>query len=272
MVTNPNTLGLFEENIREIARIVHERGGLVYGDGANMNAVMGVVRPGEIGVDVLHLNLHKTFSTPHGGGGPGAGPVAVRADLARFLPVPRIVEQDGIYRLSEAFPDSIGRLLAFHGHFGVLVRAYAYIRALGPDGLRNVSEKAVLAANYVAARLKHAFEMPFAPPYAHEFITVPGFRDHGVTELDVAKRLIDHSIHPPTMSWPVHHCLMVEPTECESLATLDTFVEAMIQIAREVRERPELLHHAPLTMPVHRLDEVTAARKPDLCWQPKTSP
>ncbi|MBI4581471.1 MAG: aminomethyl-transferring glycine dehydrogenase subunit GcvPB [Planctomycetes bacterium] len=269
MITNPNTTGLFDPQIRQIADILHANGALLYLDGANMNAILGIARPGDFGVDVMHYNTHKTFSTPHGCGGPGAGPVGVAEHLRQFLPGPQVIRRDdGTYAWAPPGPNSIGRVRSYHGQVGVLIRAYAYIRALGPDGLRNVSEKAVLAANYVAARLKHAFEMPFAPPYAHEFITVPGFREHGVTELDVAKRLIDHSIHPPTMSWPVTHCLMIEPTECESLAALDQFVDAMLAIADEAKNRPGLLHYAPLTMPVHRLDEVTAARKPDLRWRP----
>ncbi len=189
--------------------------------------------------------------------------------LRPFLPGPQVIRRDdGRFDLAPPGPLSIGRVRSFHGQIGVLVRAYAYIRALGAEGLRNVSEKAVLSANYLAARLGDHYHLPFDPPFAHEFIVVPEFRDRGVTELDVAKRLLDASIHPPTMSWPVAHCLMIEPTECESLATLDRFVEAMTRIAREARERPELLHHAPFTMPVHRLDEVTAARRPALRWRP----
>ncbi len=273
MITNPNTVGVFDEQIRDIADLLHAAGALLYLDGANMNAILGIARPGDFGVDVMHYNTHKTFSTPHGCGGPGAGPVAVADPLRRFLPGPRVVRRDdGTYAWSSPGPDSIGRVRSFHGQTGVLIRAYTYIRALGPAGLRNVSEKAVLSANYLAARLREHYEFPFQPPYAHEFIMVPPFRDHGVTELDVAKRLIDHAIHPPTMSWPVAHCLMIEPTECESLATLDRFVDAMIHIAREAAHHPDRLHHAPHTMPVHRLDEVTAARKPDLRWRAAAPP
>ncbi len=269
MITNPNTAGLFDPQIADIAKILHENGALLYMDGANMNALLGVARPGDFGVDVMHFNTHKTFSTPHGCGGPGAGPVAVSEALREFLPGPQVIKKsDGSYGWAAPGPNSIGRVRSFHGQINVLIRAYAYIRALGPQGLRQVSEKAVLSANYLAARLKDHYHLPFNPPYAHEFILVPQFQQYGITELDVAKRLIDYGIHPPTMSWPVAHCLMIEPTECESLATLDGFVEAMIRIAEESRTRPEVLHHAPLTMPVHRLDEVTAARKPDLCWQP----
>jgi len=237
-----------------------------------MNAILGVARPGDFGVDVMHYNTHKTFSTPHGCGGPGAGPVAVREGLQQFLPGPQVIRRaDGTYGWSAAGPQSIGRVRSFFGQIGVLIRAFTYISACGPAGLRNVSERAVLAANYLAARLRGHYQFPFPPPYAHEFIMVPDFREHGVTELDVAKRLIDHAIHPPTMSWPVHHCLMIEPTESESLATLDRFAEVMLAIADEAKDRPEVLHHAPHSMPVHRLDEVTAARKPDLRWRPPES-
>jgi glycine dehydrogenase subunit 2 len=268
MITNPNTTGLFDPQIEQIAEILHAKGALLYLDGANMNAILGIARPGDFGVDVMHYNTHKTFSTPHGCGGPGSGPVAVSERLREFLPGPQVIRRDdGTFGWQAPGPNSIGRVRSYYGQVGVLIRAYAYIRALGPQGLREVSEKAVLSANYLAARLRGTFELPFDPPYAHEFILVPNFREHGVTELDIAKRLIDHSIHPPTMSWPVAHCLMIEPTECESLATLDQFVETMLKIADEATNRPGLLHHAPLTMPVHRLDEVTAARKPDLRWR-----
>ncbi len=269
MITNPNTVGLFDPQIAEIAEILHRKGALLYLAGANMNAVLGIARPGDFGVDVMHYNTHKTFSTPHGCGGPGAGPVAVAEHLRGFLPGPQVVRgDDGTFGWAEIGPDSIGRVRSFHGQVGVLIRAFTYIRALGSAGLRGVSEKAVLSANYLAAKLKDAYRLPFEGPYAHEFICVPEFREQGVTELDIAKRLIDYGIHPPTMSWPVAHCLMIEPTECESLATLDRFVEAMLKIADEARHTPRVLHHAPLTMPVHRLDEVSAARKPDLRWMP----
>ncbi|MGB9626454.1 MAG: aminomethyl-transferring glycine dehydrogenase subunit GcvPB, partial [Phycisphaerae bacterium] len=228
MITSPNTAGLFDPQMPEIARIVHGAGAMLYLDGANMNAILGVARPGDFGVDVMHFNTHKTFSTPHGCGGPGAGPVAVAEPLRPFLPTPQVVRRDdGTFALDDARPKSIGRVRSFFGQTGVLVRAYAYIRALGPDGLRDVSEKAVLSANYLASRIRGFYELPFPGPYAHEFIAVPQFREHGVTELDVAKRLIDFGIHPPTMSWPVPHCLMIEPTECESLATLDRFAAVM---------------------------------------------
>jgi len=269
MLTNPNTLGLFDSQITHIADLLHQSGALLYLDGANMNAILGIARPGDFGVDVMHFNVHKTFSAPHGCGGPGAGPVAVSEKLAEFLPGPLVVmRKDGSYGWASPGPNSIGRVRSFYGQVSILIRTYAYIRALGPEGLREVSEKAVLSANYIAARLKDYYRFPFEPPFAHEFIMVPEFRDKGVSELDVAKRLIDDFIHPPTMSWPVPHCLMIEPTESESLVTLDQFVETMIRIADEAVSSPDLLHFAPHTMPVHRLDEVTAARKPDLRWQP----
>ena len=267
MITNPNTLGLFEENIREIARIVHERGGLVYGDGANMNAVMGIVKPGEIGVDLLHLNLHKTFSTPHGGGGPGAGPVAVRKDLARFLPVPRIVEKNGLYRLSEEFPESIGRVLAFHGHFGILLRAYAYILSMGPDGLLDASRTAVLNANYIRAKLKDVLHLAFDRPCMHECV----FSDHkqqilGITTLEMAKRLMDYGYHPPTIYFPlvVHGAIMIEPTETETKEEIDGFIEAFRSVVREASENPAVVREAPARCKVKRLDETAAARNPRL--------
>ncbi len=269
MITNPNTVGVFDDQIADIADIVHAKGAQLYLDGANMNAILGKTRPGDFGVDCMHYNTHKTFSTPHGGGGPGAGPVAVAEHLRPFLPVPQVIQRDdGSYGWSLDRPQSIGKVRSFYGQIGVLVRAYAYIRALGNDGLRDVAEKAVLAANYLAAGLKDRFTMPFPPPYAHEFITVPDLGHDGVSELDIAKRLIDHGIHPPTMSWPIAHCLMIEPTETESLATLDQFVAAMMEIADEVAHDPETVRTAPHTTPVKRLDEVTASRKPNVRWRP----
>lgn len=269
MITNPNTVGVFDGQIADIAEIVHAAGAQLYLDGANMNAVLGVTRPGDFGVDVMHYNTHKTFSTPHGGGGPGAGPVAVAPHLADFLPVPFVTRKpDGTYGWSYDRPRSIGKVRSFWGQCGVLVRAYAYIRALGCDGLRDVAEKAVLNANYVAARLKNHYHMPFPPPYAHEFVTIPKFGTSGVNELDIAKRLIDFGIHPPTMSWPIHHCLMIEPTETESLATLNAFVAAMLRIAEEVEHHPEQLRGAPHASPVGRLDEVAANRRPNVRWRP----
>ena len=267
MITNPNTLGLFEENIREIARIVHERGGLVYGDGANMNAVMGIVKPGEIGVDILHLNLHKTFSTPHGGGGPGAGPVAVRKDLARFLPVPRVVVSNGFYRFSEDFPESIGRVLAFHGHFGILLRAYAYILSMGPDGLLDASRTAVLNANYIREKLKDVLHLAFDRPCMHECV----FSDHkqqvlGISTLEMAKRLMDYGYHPPTIYFPlvVHGAIMIEPTETETKEEIDGFIAAFRSVVREASENPAVVREAPARCKVKRLDETAAARNPRL--------
>ncbi len=268
MLTNPNTVGVFDEQIGDIADILHKQGAMLYMDGANLNAMLGIMRPGDFGVDCMHINTHKTFSTPHGCGGPGSGPVAVTNQLSPFLPIPQVIKKsDGTYDWDENRPKTIGKVRSFYGQIGVLVRCYAYIRSLGPDGLRNASEKAVLSANYLAARLKGHYKLPFAGPYAHEFIMIPEFGDSGVTELDIAKRLIDHNFHPPTMSWPVHHCLMIEPTETESLRTLDSFADCLIKIAREAKETPDLVKNAPHHAPVKRLDEVAAARKPNLRWQ-----
>ena len=268
MLTNPNTLGLFDEHIVEIAAMVHEAGGLLYYDGANANAVLGISRPGDMGFDVVHFNTHKTFSTPHGGGGPGAGPIAVRATLAPFLPVPVIVrDDDGRYRLDHDRPQSIGKVRTFHGNVGVLVRAWTYIRALGPDGLRRVSETAVLNANYVLAGLRELFDLPYDRRCMHEFVvSAANLRRHGVRALDVAKRLLDYGVHPPTTYFPliVPEALMVEPTETESKDSLDRLVEAFRAVVREAAEQPELLREAPLTMPVRRLDEAGAARRPVL--------
>lgn len=268
MITNPNTCGVFDEQIADIAAILHAKGAQLYFDGANMNAVLGMTRPGDFGVDVMHFNTHKTFSTPHGGGGPGAGPVAVAEHLRPFLPVPQVVKKPGgTFGWDADRPQSVGKVRSFFGQVGVLVRAYTYIRSLGHDGLKDVAERAVLAANYLAARLKNRYKLPFPPPYAHEFILVPEFAGSEVTEHDIAKRLIDHGIHPPTMSWPTHHCLMIEPTETESLATLDQFVAAMLEIADEIERDPQTVRSAPHTMPVRRLDEVTASRKPNVRWR-----
>jgi len=268
MITNPNTVGIFDAQIVEIAKIIHDAGALLYLDGANMNAMLGKTRPGDFGVDVMHYNTHKTFSTPHGGGGPGAGPVAVAAHLSEFLPVPQVIKTgDVLYAWSYDKKHGIGKVRSFYGQIGVLVRAYAYIRGLGCDGLRDVADKAVLSANYVAARLKERYRMPFPPPYAHEFVTVPEFPGSGVGEHEIAKRLIDYGIHPPTMSWPIAHCLMIEPTETESLATLDHFVDVMLKIADEVEQDPDVVIHAPHNTPVRRLDEVSASRKPNVRWR-----
>lgn len=269
MVTNPNTLGLFEENLPEVARIVHSRGGFVYCDGANLNALMGIAKMGDLGVDVIHINLHKTFSTPHGGGGPGAGPVAVKKELASFLPIPVIEKVSETYRLNENRPQSIGKVRAFYGNFGVLVRAYAYILSMGAAGLKKASEMAVLNANYVMNRLKGHYDLPHDRPCMHECVFTDRFqeKDH-ISTLDIAKRLIDYGFHPPTIYFPlvVKGALMIEPTETESKESLDRFIETMIEIAREAREQPELLRQAPRRVKVRRLDEVLAARKPKLRW------
>ncbi len=276
MLTNPNTLGLFEEDILAISQAVHEAGALLYYDGANFNAILGAVRPGDMGFDVVHLNLHKTFSTPHGGGGPGSGPVAVSERLAPFLPVPAIVRRpDGSYALDFERPLAIGRMKAFFGNFGVLARAYAYIYAHGHEGLRQVSRDAVLSANYLKARLGDAYEVPFAQSCMHEFVmTSDRQKAQGVNTLSIAKRLIDFGIHPPTIYFPliVHEAMMVEPTETESKEELDRFVEVMLQIADEVRDTPDLVNSAPHTAPIGRVDEVLAARKPNVRWRkPQTA-
>jgi glycine dehydrogenase subunit 2 len=277
MLTNPSTLGLFEHHVVELLQAVHEAGALAYMDGANMNAVLGHFRPGQAGFDVMHFNLHKTFSTPHGGGGPGAGPIAVAEHLRPYLPEPLVVrEDDGSYRLERRGerPLSIGRMRAYQGSVGVLVRAYAYSRAHGGTGLRQVSEDAVLAANYLRARVGEAFDLPVDGPCKHEFVASASTikAETGVRTLDIAKRLIDHGYHPPTIYFPliVDECLLIEPTETESLETLDAFADALIAVAREAHEDPELLTSAPHDAPVRRLDETTAARKPDLHWEPMT--
>ncbi|MFB5268075.1 aminomethyl-transferring glycine dehydrogenase subunit GcvPB [Paenibacillus enshidis] len=268
MLTNPNTLGLFEEQITEIAEIVHEAGGLLYYDGANSNAIMGITRPGDMGFDVVHLNLHKTMSTPHGGGGPGAGPVGVKKLLIPFLPKPLVVKnEDGTYNWDTEQADSIGRVKAYYGNFGILVRAYAYIRTYGPEGLRAVSEDAVLNANYMMHRLAPYYEIPYPGVCKHEFVmSGRGLKKYGVRTLDVAKRLLDFGYHPPTVYFPlnVEECIMIEPTETESKETLDGFIDTMIRIAKEAEENPELVLNAPYTTTVTRLDETTAARKPVL--------
>jgi glycine dehydrogenase subunit 2 len=267
MITNPNTLGLFEENIRRIADIVHAKGGLVYGDGANMNAVMGIVQMGKIGFDVMHLNLHKTFSTPHGGGGPGSGPVCVKDFLAPFLPVPRVLSDNGRYRLSEDSPESIGRMHAFHGNFGVMVKALCYIMTMGGEGLKQASSLAVLNANYIKENLKESLHLPYDRPCMHECVFSDRLQEaEKVTTLDMAKRLMDYGFHPPTIYFPlvVHGALMIEPTETESKEDLDRFIEAMRAIVKEAQDHPDRLKEAPRRPKVRRLDETAAARKPCL--------
>jgi len=307
MLTNPNTLGLFDENLLEITRLVHEAGGLMYGDGANFNALMGVARPADLGFDVMHFNLHKTFSTPHGGGGPGAGPVGATVALADFLPGPivgaeeclfdvvtgerweeladdvadeeealdeeieeEVLTRKGLWYRLEMPARSIGRVKSFYGHFGIMVRAYAYIRMLGAEGLKEASLAAVLNANYLQAVLKRVYPLPYDRICMHEFVLegkVEGAAD--VRALDISKRLIDYGVHPPTNYFPliVHEALMIEPTETESKRTMDAYAEALVRIAQEAREQPQLLHDAPTTAPVGRLDEVRAARNLILRWQ-----
>ena len=267
MVTNPNTLGLFEENIKAVSDIVHAKGGQVYCDGANMNAVMGIVDMGDLGVDVLHLNLHKTFSSPHGGGGPGSGPVCVGKHLEPFLPVPRVIKQKGKYVLSENFPNSIGKVHAFYGNVGVMIRAYSYILSMGPDGLKKASQLAVLNAAYIKDSLKGTFHLPYDRPCMHECVFSDKFQEpYKVTTLDMVKRLMDYGFHPPTIYFPlvVSGALMIEPTETESKEDIDLFIESLKAIAREAQENPELLHAAPQKTKRRRLDETSAARKPRL--------
>ncbi len=274
MVTNPNTAGLFDSNIQEVADIIHDAGGMLYLDGANMNAILGKTRPGDFGADAMHFNTHKTFSTPHGCGGPGAGPIAVTSELAPYLPVPQVIQcDDGSFTVTYDMPLSIGKVRSFFGQFGVLVRCWAYIRSCGPAGLAHVAEISVLNANYLATLLCGRYDMPFFNPEngayaAHEFITVPkSLMAHGVTLLDIAKRLIDFDIHPPTMHWPVHDCLMIEPTETESKRTLDRFAGVMHLIADQIEQDAKSLADAPTDAVVCRLDEVAATRKPNLIHQ-----
>ncbi len=266
MVTNPNTLGIFDENIAEICRIVHAKGGLVYCDGANANATLGVARFGDLGVDVIHLNLHKTFSTPHGCGGPGSGSVGVKKHLEKFLPVPIVEKVGDKYKLNYNRPDSIGRVRAFYGNFSVIVKAYAYIRAIGAEGMREVSENAVLNANYMMAKLKKHYHLPYDRVCQHEFVLSDKGLPNEVSTADVAKRLLDFGFHAPTIYFPliVHGSMMIEPTETESKETMDSFIEAMIRIADEAKNEPDKLKNAPHTTPIKRLDDVLAARKPEL--------
>lgn len=274
MLTNPSTLGMFEEHIVEVCQILHEAGGLVYMDGANMNALVGVTRPGDMGVDVIHLNLHKTFSTPHGGGGPGSGPICVTSELEPYLPFPRIVEETdatGLKTLRLDFnrPMSIGRVRAFHGNYSVLVRALCYILSLGPDGLREATETAVLNANYIAHHLKDDYEIAYHGKPLHEVIFSDKLQQkYGVHTLDIAKRLIDYGFHPMTIYFPlvVHGAIMIEPTESEGREEIDLFIDAMRSIAKEARENPDLVKNAPHNTRISRLDEAAAARKPVLRW------
>ncbi len=266
MITNPNTLGFFEENIQEIADIVHKEGGLVYCDGANLNAVMGIARPGDFGSDVMHINPHKTFSSPHGGGGPGSGPVCVKKHLEPFLPIPRIVKKNDTFKFASNFPDSIGRVHSFYGNISVLIRAYGYIMSMGSENLNKASELAVLNANYIKESLKKVFHLPYDRPCMHECaFTHEKQLPQKITALDIAKRFIDYGFHPPTIFFPlvVKGALLIEPTETESKETLDAFIKTCKTIAREAKENPELLHNAPTRSKMRRLDEIYAAR--NLC-------
>jgi glycine dehydrogenase subunit 2 len=272
MITNPNTLGVFEDEIKKITQIVHAKGGLVYMDGANMNALIGHCRPGDMGVDVIHLNLHKTFSTPHGGGGPGSGPVGIKSFLEPYLPVPLIQREGEELQLNFDRPKSIGRVRSFYGNFLVVIKALVYILSLGPKGLSEVAEVAVLNSNYIRKSLEKDFHLKYNTPTLHECVFSDKFqKEHGVLNIDIAKRLIDFGLHPPTMSFPliVRGALMVEPTETESKRDLDMFIDAMKQIAKEAREKPEVLKSAPHISYVRRLDETTAARQPVLKWTPE---
>jgi glycine dehydrogenase subunit 2 len=272
MITNPSTLGGFETQIGKIADILHRKGGLLYMDGANMNALVGKARPGDFGVDVMHLNLHKTFSTPHGGGGPGSGPVAVKKILEPFLPIPVIAEMKGGLRLDYDRPQSLGRVRMFFGNFGMFVRALAYIMANGPDGLRQTTEDAVLNANYIRKKLEGYYDLPYRMPSMHEVVFSDKLQaKNGIKTGDIAKRLIDYGFHPYTVSFPliVHGALMIEPTESESKEELDLFIDAMRKIAKEAETEPDLIHNAPYRTRVSRLDEVAAARKPILRWKPQ---
>jgi glycine dehydrogenase subunit 2 len=280
MLTNPNTLGMFDENVVEVCKIVHDCGGVVYGDGANLNALLGIVRPAKLGIDLMHFNLHKTFSTPHGGGGPGSGPVGVAAHLVDFLPAPLvgIIEEENE---EEDIPPlygfvtpvkTIGRMKAFHGHFGMHVRAFTYIAMHGAEGLRNIAEYAVLNANYIQARIKSVYHVPYDRICMHEFVAEGQFEGSTVRALDIAKRLMDYKFHPPTNYFPliVHEALMIEPTETENKDTLDAFADALLKIAEEAKTQPELVKSAPHTTPFGRMDEVKAARELVLCcWLPE---
>jgi glycine dehydrogenase subunit 2 len=273
MITLPSTLGLFDTNILEVCRIVHEAGGLVYGDGANMNALLGRVKLGDLGFDVCHLNLHKTFSTPHGGGGPGAGPVCCTEQLAPYLAAPMVTRNGDSYDLFTP-EKSIGKLSGFHGNFGVLVRAYTYIRTLGDAGIKSISGNAVLSANYMMNALRGVYHLPYDRTCMHEAVFSADFqKERGSSGLEIAKRLLDYGFHAPTMYFPmiVHEALMIEPTESETKETIDSFIQALIDIDREVTEDTELVNNAPHTTPVARLDEAKAARQPDLRWQPEAA-
>jgi len=275
MLTNPNTLGLFDENVIKIAEVIHKAGGLLYYDGANANALLGKSRPSDLGFDVAHFNLHKTFSTPHGGGGPGSGPVGVAEKLVPYLPQPRVIKEGNKFKLKTADPDkSIGKVHSFNGNIGVIIKAFCYVRLLG-KAIQEVSEDAVLAANYLMQKLKKYYYLPYDRTCQHEFVLSAKWQKekYGVKALDIAKRLIDYGIHPPTVYFPliVEEALMIEPTETESKATLDRFIEVMIQIAKECEQNPEIVKSSPKSTPVSRLNETQAARNPKLKWEPQTS-
>jgi len=269
MLTIPNTLGIFEEQILEITKLCHDNGSLVYMDGANMNALVGIAKPGDMGVDVLHLNLHKTFSTPHGCGGPGSGPVGVKGFLKDYLPLPEMEKTDKGYKLDYKNKKSIGKVRAFYGNFGVLVKAYSYIKSIGADGLRQVAENAVLNANYIKEKLKRYYKLPYDRLCKHEFVLSDEGMPNGVTTTDIAKRLLDYGFHPPTIYFPliVHGAIMIEPNETESLETLNEFADTMIKIREEAEKQPDLVKNAPSTTPVKRLDAVKAAREPNLRYK-----
>ena len=269
MITNPNTLGLFERDIQTICKQMHDNGSLVYMDGANLNAIVGITKPGDFGIDILHSNLHKTFSTPHGGGGPGSGPVGVKAHLADLLPVPKIIKEGTVYSLKQDLPHSIGRMRAFYGNFGILVRAYTYIRTLGKQGIPAIGENAVLNANYLLAKLKNDYHLPYPRTCMHEFVLNDKDLANGVITTDVAKRLLDFGMYAPTIYFPliVPGAIMIEPTETESKETLDEFADTMLTIKKEAEVNPELVKGAPHTTPVSRLNEVLAARKPVLIYE-----
>ncbi|MCH4888864.1 glycine dehydrogenase subunit 2 [Acidaminobacter sp. JC074] len=270
MLTNPSTLGLFEKNIEKITKMVHDAGGLLYYDGANMNAIMSQVRPGDMGFDIIHLNLHKTFSTPHGGGGPGAGPIGVKSFLEPFLPYPVLTKSEEKYTLDYDRPDSIGKIKNYFGNIGIIIRAYTYILSMGSDGLKRASEVAVLNANYLQTRLKEHYHLPIDELCKHEFVLSGNFGlTHGINTIDIAKRLIDYGFHPPTIYFPliIDQAMMIEPTETESLENMDKFVDAMISIRKEIDEDPDLLHQAPSTTHITRIDELAAARNPIIVYR-----
>ena len=272
MLTQPNTLGLFEDNITEITHLVHEAGGLMYMDGANLNALLGLVKPADMGFDIVHINLHKTFSTPHGGGGPGSGPIGVTSELEKYLPSPLIIEKDGRYSLESTRSDSVGRVHTFFGNFGILVRAYTYIRMLGLEGIHAISRQAILNANYLMSKLTDAYDIAFDGPCMHEFVlSANRQKERGIRALDIGKRLLDFGFHAPTVYFPLNipEAMMTEPTDSETKESLDRFAEAMLKIDEESKSDPEKVRNAPYSTPVRRLDETAANRNPNLRWRPE---